>query len=253
MITLEEAVVRVQREVEDLPGSSRNPEEAARYAYLILRVQRFLGMEYVWRNLRAERDITLAAGEDIGDFPADLDPNRISTVHARYNGAWERVYRGLPVELDNIYDRNENDLVDPPTNWEYIEGRQSIAVNEDPSLLLRPRFRVWPRPLSATTLRFVGMRLLPQTVPNIETVQGRQAYTLVLDPDMLVLQAAAEVMAGRKDSKAQAVAEMANRRLRQMVAAQQTGGPRASFKIGENCSDFPRFRPPEVRIVRVRG
>lgn len=152
------------------------------------RTQERLWFDFDWEFAYIERDEQLIDGERYYTFDADIDFNRIRAAYVRYGQIWREVDYGItPAE----YNQSNPDLgmkQDPVRRWRHWEGNQ---------------FEVWPVPSSSEmVLRFRAIKKLPALIEDSDVA--------LLDDNLIVLFAAAELLARAKSEDASAKLNSAN-------------------------------------------
>lgn len=142
------------------------------YDHILRRTQDRLWAEHNWEFGSIDRDENLIAGERYYAFDADIDFDRITEAHVKWNGVWHPIEYGIGENHYNAHDSDEDERQDPVLRWDHHEDNQ---------------FEVWPIPLTACPLRFRAYRKLPALISPSDT-----AY---LDDNLIVLYAAAELLA----------------------------------------------------------
>lgn len=192
--TFGDVIEMVRDECRLSSNTSRGIDNLAYIKRLIKRQNEMLAQDYDWRHMTIAEpngDKTLEAGSRYYDYPATLDPQRITSVWTEEGGTWEELVDGITPADYNLVGR-----MDPPLKWSrYTEAQ----------------FEVWPTPASnGGIVRFVGQRK-PTALVN-------ESSRLDMDDILVSLICAAEILAGTKQADAQAKADAAKRRLAQMRA-----------------------------------
>lgn len=154
---------------------------------LLNRTQQQLWESFDWPFAFIERDEPLLNGQRYYTFDNDIDFGRISEAHVRYSDSWRPLVYGIGIEQYNSSDSSDGEKEDPCTNWRHYEGNQ---------------FEVWPMPASdETVLRFKAIKKLPKMVNDSDVA--------LLDDNLIVMYAAAEILARSKSEDATAKLEVA--------------------------------------------
>jgi hypothetical protein len=149
---------------------------------LLRRTQERLWADFEWPFAYIERDEPMQNGERYYTFDADIDFDRIVSAHVKWEDNWRTVNYGIGPEQYNTSDSDDGDKEDPVTNWRHHEGNQ---------------FEVWPIPASADCkIRFKAIKKLPALVNDTDVA--------LLDDNLIVLFAAAELLSRSKSDDAQA-------------------------------------------------
>lgn len=221
-------------------GQSTNPAVSrstrSRFIGLLNRIQRRLYSDYEWPFIGIDRDVQMQAGSQYYDFPDDIDMDRAVRFEVKNGGYWQKVGYGITNKQLNEYDSDADVRSDPVWRWDYYleDGSQT------------PQFRVWPLPATDGVestkegyVRIYGSQKLSELVDD--------ADTCLLDGDLIVLYAAAEILAKLKSADAEAKLENANA-LYMKLKGRAT--PSAPFKIGGDTFDEPRGRREiELRVA----
>lgn len=183
-VTLGQLVDEVKLEM----GSSDSPNISAAFrphiVHQLNNAQRHYHRQYAWPHLKDFTTIETffdkltVAGQNLYDFPSELDASSIVRVWFDYGGpSWLELEKGISVEDYNSFDSDDVEVTaDPALKWRPVNGEQ---------------FEIWPRPGTAGyTVRFEGRRELSSLVND--------ADACVLDSDMIVCRAAGILMR-RKD------------------------------------------------------
>ena len=160
----------------------------------INRTQQYLWESFEWPFAFIERDEPLLDGQRYYGFDNDIDFGRISSTHVRYSSSWRPMVYGIGPDEYNSSDPADGDKQDPPTNWRHYEGNQ---------------FEVWPMPSSnECVVRFKAIRKCPQLINDSDVA--------LLDDNLIVLHAAAELLSRAKSDDASAKADIAKQLLQKL-------------------------------------
>lgn len=194
---------------------------------LIRKHHRLLYDKYSWSHLEITRDnagVSLVAGTRYYDFPSNLELQRAFTLWYKYGTTWIRLERGVGPDEYSAYDSDNDDRADPPLKWDNYDETQ---------------FEVWPIPASAGSIRFEGIKKLNKLT--------EESDTLDLDDLMVSLFAAAEIVAGSKQSDAELKLNQANSRLSELRAL-YTKDVNCRVGLGGN-NDSPPNREGWPRVI----
>lgn len=177
-----------------------------------------LHADWNWPHLKITRDESIVAGSRYYTLNEDLDPDRLLGVWAREEGytLWRPVAYGISQEHYNVHDPEANSRVDPIRYWDFYEGGQ---------------FEVWPLPLSAGTVRFVG-------ISKAKTLT-EDAHVCDLDDRLLALYVAAEILAKQKAEDAKFKLDQANALYNRLKGNGQRAGV---FPIQRKPNAWPGVR-----------
>lgn len=190
---------------------------------LLRRTYTILYDDHEWPHLLGQwEDKAIVAGSRYYDFPASINMEGAVKAYHHWGGVWQKIQYGIEPEDYNHYDSDNDARADPVLKWKVYSGTQ---------------FEVWPLPVSAGTVRFIGKQAMGSFTSETDTC--------LLDDHLVVLYAAAEEL-GAKDERGQAMAVMAKRRFDQLRALQNKT---ESFRPGEHAH---RSRRPHGAFVVVR-
>ncbi len=196
---------------------------------VINRVYATLYNGYDWPHLRRVFDrVNLEAGSRYYDLPTGLNIERVERSAVWYNGLPHLMQRGISFE-------------------EYAGFNSDIGVTSEPALrwdvrwmTTKEQIEVWPIPSSnAQQIEFIGIQAITTLVDD--------ADVCLLDDDLIILFAAAEILAadGAKDAGIRLQAAQAHLKTLEM----RTKACLKSYRMGLGDSN------PEMSgraIVRVR-
>jgi hypothetical protein len=149
---------------------------------LLRRTQDRLWVEFDWPFAFIERDEPLLNGQRYYTFDNEIDFDRISKAEVKWSDTWRSLAYGIGAEQYNTSDSDAGEKEDPVTNWRHYEGNQ---------------FEVWPVPASDDAkIRFKAIKKLPPLVNDSDVA--------LLDDNLIVLAAAAELLARAKSDDAPA-------------------------------------------------
>ncbi|MBO4228014.1 hypothetical protein [Bradyrhizobium neotropicale] len=170
--------------------------------------------------------ITLNTGQRYYDFPEDMDFDNLEEVNNWWGGQPHPICRGIDFGQYAMYDSDSGVKADPVENWDVrLVGNKEML-------------EVWPVPAgSGQALQFKGKTKFKRLVDD--------ADLCLLDDQLVVLYAAAELAPPKKRTDINAKLTAALARLG-MVKARGQGGSE-SFRLGLG-STRPRFRGVTVRV-----
>lgn len=198
-LSLEQLIYNLRSEV----GMSTNPAVSrstrARFITILNRVQRRLYADFDWPFLIIYRDIMVQAGSRYYDFPDDIDMDRAFRLEVKTSGQWQKVGNGITNKHLSEYDSDQDVRSDPVWRWDYYLEDGSDT----------PQIETWP---------------IPATDADVDTLEGavrvhgtqklremvNDADLCLLDADLIVLYAAAEILSKMRTSDANAKLENAN-------------------------------------------
>lgn len=155
---------------------------------ILRRTQEKLWQDFDWPFAWIERDETLADGQRYYTFDNDIDFERIRHAYVWYASVWRELGYGITPADYNVSNPDLGAKQDPIRKWRHWEGNQ---------------FEVWPVPASSTTkIRFRAIKKLPALLADTDVA--------LLDDNLIVLFAAAELLARAKADDAPAKLQAAN-------------------------------------------
>lgn len=241
LTTLEQMLYDLRSEC----GVSTNPAVSratrGRFITLLNRIQKRLWYDYDWEFLKIDRYIELQAGSKFYDFPTDIDMDRAVRLEMMWGGEWQKVGFGIDGKHYSQYSSGTDDNAtgaersDPVWRWKYHLAPGSAD----------PQLEAWPVPATdydpvtmEGALKVYGIRKLQPLVND--------ADVCLLDSDMIVLYAAAEILAKKKAGDAQAKLENANSIYNRLKGAST---PVTPFQIGGgDPEEFCEPRSGDSRI-----
>lgn len=222
--TLGALVVQLRAEIGHSTDPAVGQEKLDQLKQVLKRNQEILYDDYDWPFLRIrDADKTLSIGQRFYDFPATVNPDRVSEVMVYWGSIWVPVIFGITDSDYNNINSAVGDTSDPVQKWDWYADGSTL------------QFETWPMPATAGTMRFHGIRPLPPLVADADTA--------ALDDRLIVLYSAAELRQGQKDG--QAKSQLAQKRLRDLRAQ---GVKSAPVRIGGGYSDMQRRKPVTIRI-----
>lgn len=191
---------------------------------LLNRVQQMLWDDFDWPFAWIERDEPMLNGQRYYAFDNEIDFTRISEAHVKYSDSWRPLDYGIGIEQYNSSDADDGEKEDPPTRWRHYEGNQ---------------FEVWPMPSSnECVVRFKAIKKLPKMVNDSDVA--------LLDDNMIVMFAAAELLARAKSDDAKAKLDFA-KQLQQKLKGQ--GIKSDMFTLGGSPDSAETWQLKGARIT----
>jgi hypothetical protein len=157
---------------------------------IIYDVQQWLASEYDWPFLRNRWDVACPAGSRYLNMPTQNTLGASATinferagdlqVYTKWNNLWQDVNYGIEEQAQfNYIDSDRGMVLDPVQNWQF----------DDES-----KFEIWPINATATTVRFVGQRLVTDLRTTVTPLVWNTSAVLDLDDLMVTYFAAGEYM-----------------------------------------------------------
>ncbi|MBL4766288.1 MAG: hypothetical protein JKY94_00945 [Rhodobacteraceae bacterium] len=163
---------------------------------LLDRVQEWLHDDHDWPQLVTRTDIALVAGTKLYTISSPISIQGIRSIHTKYAGTWAPLLSGISPEHYAVYDSDEDQRHTPATRY-----RQHSATE----------IEVWPIPSTAgvvaTKENYLRVEAVLDYVPITE-----DAHPCLLDDQLIVLYAAAEILGRKKDPDAQNKLALARKR-----------------------------------------
>lgn len=162
--------------------------------------QELLATQHEWPHLTAEADIALLAEGRTYSFPATLPFEAIQSVMVRagLRDIWTPVQHGIGTDQYNQTDSEAGDTSWPVQRWRDLAG--SIEV--------------WPIPSQAGVMRVRGKRVPPPLIADSDVS--------LLDGNLIVLFAAADLLARQGSEDAQLVLARGQKLLRSILVRQDS-------------------------------
>jgi hypothetical protein len=161
--------------------------------------QRDLADQFDWPHLKMRYDASVGASTQYAQLPPSMNFDRPVGVAVYYNSSWLPLRYGIDTVEYNTYDFSEGQTSEPIQKWQrYWQGS---GVQQ---------FEVWPVSTSATSVRFVGQRMVT------DFVDGNEAITATLDDLLLVYYVAATYLTRIKNPQAALAIEKFKGRLSQL-------------------------------------
>lgn len=191
---------------------------------LLRRTQERLWADFDWPFAFIERDEPMLNGQRYYTFDNDVDFDRIVSAHVKWEDTWRPLCYGIGPEQYNTSDSEDGEKEDPVTNWRHYEGNQ---------------FEVWPIPASDDCkIRFKAVKKLPALIADSDVA--------LLDDNLIVLFAAAEMLARSKSDDAQAKLQAAQAHY---VKLKGLGIKTDVFTLG---GGIPSTEPRQMRGARLK-
>lgn len=195
------------------------------YDHILRRTQARLWADHDWPFGFIERDEPLLKDERYYTFDPDIDYDRISHASVKFGDVWYPMKAGISPEHYNTFDSDDGESSTPAMRWQHYEGNQ---------------FEVWPIPSEpGQMLRFRAIKRLPQLLTPSDTA--------VLDDNLIVLFAAAELLGRSKAADAPAKLSQATSHYNKLKG---NANKNDRFIFGGGLGDGETFRNIGGRFVR---
>lgn len=128
------------------------------------------------------------------DFPEDMDFERVTRIRTNGFGVehWTPVVRGITMDDYNLYDSDNGDKSNPVQKWDIIDAGSGDQLE------------VWPMPDNNTeVLRLEGFKKLGNFFAD--------DHVCTLDDTLIVTLAAAHLMTGEDDKRAEKLLAQGNK------------------------------------------
>lgn len=204
----------------------------------IERRQELLYTEYSWPFLRDKADVAIVAQARYATLPTTLNFDRPVQAESIHCDVWHPLCYGIGAEEYNAISSGDGDVEaqyqDPVFRWCYKPG-------DDES------FEVWPRPASATTVRFWGQK--PLTSLRDAATGGfnfNRVATVDLDDTMIIHLVAYEILLKHDQKEAGVQLKLAEARIARLRGTSPVRHD--SFRLGEGTerSQGYYYRKPRV-------
>ena len=119
--------------------------EDTRIKLLLAQQQKDLAALFDWPFLKRTGDVLLDAGDRTATLPTTLDFERPVQVSALDQDVWVPLTYGISPQEMTVWNSDDGETADPILRWQYATDTT---------------FEVWPRPATATTVRFTGSKEL---------------------------------------------------------------------------------------------
>jgi hypothetical protein len=188
---------------------------------VINHVYRTLYIDHEWPHLRkVYSKIQMAAGQRYYDFPADLEPDRVTEAVVWSNNVSFPIPRGIGFEEYGVLDPDEDERQDPPQCWDNRFTGTSTQIE------------IWPLPASADhSIQLKGYIKLGKLVNDTDKCW--------LDDELVLLFSAAEVLKAEKADDADSKLQLAQGYLQRLKANSKGAGKRYAIGLGNSSPRSP--------------
>ena len=171
---------------------------------LIDNKQKWLADEFDWPFLHKTSNVSATAATRYLTLPTDVDFERAVTADVVWGNQWHGLDYGIGIKEYNTISSGDGGItaqnLDPILRWQLYSNTQ---------------FEVWPIPVTTSTVRFTGQKVLTALKTNDVYVSSN---TLDLDDLLIALFVAAEATPSKESSRKQTLAELANARFNMLKA-----------------------------------
>lgn len=196
-------------------------DDLANLKRVVNHVYRTLYTDHEWPHLRKVfTKIPMAAGQRYYDFPADLEPDRVTEAVAWSNNIAYPIERGIGFDEYGVLDPELNERQDPPQCWDNRFTGTSTQIE------------IWPLPATAYhSIQFKGYIKLGKLVNDTDKCW--------LDDELVLLFSAAEVLKADDADDADSKLQLAQGYLQRLKANSKGAGKRYQLGLGSSPSRLP--------------
>lgn len=218
-------------------NTSRGIDHLDHIKQVTKRIYKTLAEDYDWRHLELKRDSSvsrkiLQAGSRYYDYPAAVNPQKITGLWVKWGNVWCEVDYGITYHDRTAQDPDNNNRADPITAW--------MAYGE-------AQFEVWPLP--ATNGVADGSNEVAFEGQKIVTDLTADASRLDMDDHLVALMAATEILMGNGQKEKAAVKGGAAKARLDALRANTGSHVRVAMGLGRISAGGNRW-PRHPRWVR---
>lgn len=224
-VTLTALLEGLRAELGDALDPNLVVETKRRYTILLSRMQTKLWLDYAWPHLNVKRYIPVLAGSRYYDFPADLDPLRVTKAEYKFNEIYIPLDYGIKADAFVVRDSERGVQADPVVLWDFYHENATQKL----------QYELWPVPTTNGNLYTPA-----QTIPAEETLipdkdvdgdrfirfEGIRNLNALkedgdqcdLDSDLLIYATAAKEAARQESSDAPALADLASQIFKKLTS-----------------------------------
>jgi hypothetical protein len=227
---LSRLVVMLRDELRRASTPSIGADDLASLRQVLNRNYRILALDHDWPHLmKVSNRMTLYAGQRYYDLPDQIDYDRIINIIAWYSSEPYELMRGIDFADYATYDPELDERSEPVLKWD-------IRWTGDTDQL-----EIWPLPnTNAQQLQIRAIRELPALVDDTDKC--------LLDDQLVVAFAAAELATAQKSADAEIKAGQAQRLLGMLKA--RSNNNQEEYRVGLGRDDANGSRPYQA-VVRV--
>jgi len=230
--TLSQMISDLRDELRRANSSSAGPDDVGSLRRTLNHVYRLLYYSHDWSFLKTRFPaITFNTGQRYYDFPAGLDPDRITDVKLAWSGNFVDIERGIDIADFNAFDPEADERTSPAIKWDvtFTGTKEQIEI--------------WPLPDStAQSLRFTGVYACSELIDNDDRCR--------LESELVVLFAAAELLKAQKSEDADAKLAQAQSLL-SLIKLRSTSAGGKSYRVGLGSGEPEKLNPRTT--VRIGG
>ena len=226
-----ELVLNLRAELRRSQSTAIGSEDLAPLKRTLNHVVAVVSNKEDWPFLYRKFDpIAIAPGDRFFDVPAGLNMERITGVRIKWGGSFYNMWRGITYDDYETWDPADDERSSPALKYDF----QNIAGAE--------QIEIWPISEGTQSLLIEGYVTHPKLVNDTDLC--------LLDDEIILLFAAAELMGDEAKAEAQAKRDQANELLR-LIKVRATRGDGAPVQMGLGSG---RDRPESGRaVVRISG
>lgn len=230
-VAFSELVLNLRAELRRSQAPGIGTEDLAPLKRTINHVIAVVSNKEDWPFLYRKYDpISIAAGDRFFDLPDELNLERIISVRVKWGGSYYDMWRGITYDDYITWDPEDDERSSPALKYDF----QNVNGNA--------QLEIWPISEGVQSLHFEGYVTHPKLVNDTDLC--------LLDDEIVLLFAAAELMGDSFKAEAQAKRDQANELLRliKIRGARNDGAP-VQMGLGSG-----RDRPESGRaVVRISG
>lgn len=184
---------------------------------VINHVYRALTVDYEWAHLRvAPAKIEMAAGQQVYDFPDELDFDGVTEAVCWYGGANTPIEQGISLADYSVLDPSADERQDPVLKYDMRFSGSAV------------QFEVWPLPATNSSIyvQFKGNYKLSRLVNDTDKCW--------IDDELVLLFSKAEILKSDDADDADAALNLAQDYLRRLKVRAKANSKRFQLGLGDN-------------------